>query len=103
MIFRQSQSALFERLLKEKDQQIKILAEQIDYLRVLLAERGVAPLSTALRPLNPADQPPAVMGVPPYLSDEEEDLLALHESGRISDAQLKQLREDLDLPELQLG
>lgn len=88
--------ALYERLLKEKDRQIDILADQIDYLRAQLATRGVFVPGAAV---NPTEQPelgtpltPYLMEVKNHVSDEELDAEALAEQGLSED----QMREIID-------
>ena len=51
--------------------------------------------------MNPSQQPSAEPGLTPYLSEEEEDLLALNLSGHISDQELAELREQLHMPQLE--
>lgn len=68
---------------------ILILVDQVEHLRAQLDGR---PHVSAARPAaNPTQQQPAAPGVTPYLSEEEEDLLALHLGGHISDQELADL------------
>lgn len=100
-MFHFGKSALYERLLREKDRQIDILAEQIDYLRVQLAHAGRAieapPLKLARTPVADAVE------VKSYVTDEELDAEALLEAGRITKDQFGDVLEALGLvPELDL-
>lgn len=78
---------------------ILILVDQVEYLRAQLD--GRAHVSQARPAVNPSQQPPAAPGLTPYLSEEEEDLLALNLSGHISDQELAELREQLHMPQLE--
>ena len=99
-MFKVGKEALYERLLKEKDREIEILADQIDYLRAQLAMRGVAPPGA---PVNPTGQPatgvsplPQLMEVKNHVSDDELDAEALMEDG-LSEEQIKAVLEEFGL------
>lgn len=102
MLRRRTPTALFERLLKEKDRQIEVLADQVDYLRMLLAERGATPVAPLIGSLK--DGPGMSPG---WTSEEEDDLLAMREAGHLSkselDAQLERLRGDLGLDDVTIS
>jgi len=89
-------AALYERLLKEKDRQIDILAEQIDYLRAQLALAGKA-LPVPTTPVRPSSPEIPTMEVKPYVSDDELDAQALLEAGEISKGELPGVLEALGL------
>lgn len=81
-------AALYERLLEEKDRQITILVDQVDWLRAQLALAGRA---VPAAPLNPTGQPPVersstdpLMEAKLHVSDEEMDLEAMRESGDLN-------------------
>lgn len=86
---------LYERMLHEKDRQIDILAEQIDYLRAQLALTG---RFTPGAPVNPSQQPAfdPLMGVKPYVSDEELDLEAMQEHGQLDGLSKEQIAEIIE-------
>lgn len=73
---------------------VDALAEQIEYLRAL---NGTPHISSRV-PATPglATTLPHEPGLYPHLTDEEEDLLAMRDSGLISDAQMAALREALE-------
>lgn len=85
-----TKAALYERLLKEKDRQITILADEVDYLRVQL---GLAARSQ--QPLNPSQQPVATIGEAAYVNEDEEDVRDMLENGRITADQLPEVLEAL--------
>lgn len=84
IFFRSSQRALYERLLEEKDRQIALLAEEVDYLRLQL---GTAKLR-AVEPVNPSDQPVRLEDDLPFVGEAEEDLYHMHEQGIIDNEEL---------------
>jgi hypothetical protein len=64
------------------------LAEQIDYLRSLMGQPNLTRATSALpRELQGPDLAP---GFANYLSEEEEDLIALQEAGHINELELEQ-------------
>ena len=77
---------------------VDMLAEQVDYLRM----QAGRPSFTKMQPLNPAKQPEFQGGLA-HVTEEEEDLMALHEFGHISEATLRDLQSQLDLPNLTLA
>ena len=92
-------SALYERMLQEKDRQIDILAEQIDYLRAQLAYKGTA---VTTRPLQITAPSEGAIEVKPYVSDEELDVQAMLDAGSITEADVPQMLEALGLmPEIE--
>jgi len=64
---------MYERLLTEKDRQIEILADQIDHLRLQVGTPNWAKREA----LNPSSQPEYSSQLPPYVSEEEEDIREL--------------------------
>lgn len=79
---------------------VDALAEQVEYLRAQIGR----PFIAAKHPgLNPAQQPPVVHDTdgasttPLHVSEEEEDLLALHEMGHVDDWELEALKGQLGL------
>lgn len=67
---------------------IEALSEQIDYLRVLMGQPN---LSRAKSVLPVTEQSPELVeGLKAYLSDEEEDLIALRDAGHIGELELEQ-------------
>lgn len=98
--------------LKEAQQQtiaamrdtILVQADMIDYLRAKLEGHGYVPQRTTA--INPASQPSAdrTPGDPEspkkWLSEEEEELLALNLNGHLSDLELASLQQELGLPGL---
>ncbi len=78
---------------------VDALAEQVEYLRAQLGR----PFIPSKHPgLNPTDQPLAVHSMDDepsrlHVSEEEEDLLALHELGHVDDWELEALRGQLGL------
>lgn len=85
---------LYERMLLEKDREIDILAEQIDWLRLQLAHLGRAVEATPLQLPTPDG---ANVEVQPYVADEELDAQALLEAGRITRDQLPDVLEALGM------
>lgn len=80
---------------------VEMLAEQVDYLRATIAQRPyVNP--RAAQPVNPSQLQPAVPGEPAYLTEEEEEILALRELDHITDSDVEHLREQLGLERLSL-
>lgn len=87
---------LYERMLREKDRQIDILAEQIDWLRMQLAHAGRA---LDARPLTLTDPGKTDrVAVQPYVSDEELDAQALLDAGTITESQVPEVLEALGVP-----
>lgn len=78
---------------------VDALAEQVEYLRAQLGRPFIAQNHPGL---NPAQQPLVVHdmdGAAPklHVSEEEEDLLALHEMGHVDDWELEALKGQLGL------
>jgi hypothetical protein len=89
-----------ENRVRELMRLVDALAEQVEYLRAQLGR----PFIAAGHPgLNPASQPQVVLDssgastTPLHVSEEEEDLLALHEMGHVDDWELEALRGQLGL------
>lgn len=81
---------------------VEMLAEQVDYLRAIIAQRPyVNP--RAAQPANPSQLQPAVPGEPAYLTEEEEEILALREFDHLDDADVERLRATLGLPNLSVS
>lgn len=99
-MFKSADAQLYERLLKEKDRQVDILAEQIDYLRAQLAMRGTHAPGAAL---NPSEQP--ALGVPltplvqasNHISDDELDAQAIADRDDLNEEEIKALIAELGL------
>jgi hypothetical protein len=75
----------YEAQLKEKERIIDVLAEQVDFLRNQLGQANLAHRQSA----NPTEQPAMLVDASPFLSEDEEDMLAMHAAGHLSDDQLK--------------
>lgn len=74
---------------------VDVLAEQVDYLRAQL--NGVGYIKPGTPAANPTHQPVAEPGQPMFLSEEEEELMALRLHDHISEYDLENLRAELDL------
>lgn len=106
-MFKVGQSAMYERLLKERERVITALADEVDYLRAQLAMRGT---HVPGAPVNPSEQPelglpltPHLVEVKPYVSDEELDAQVMLDNGEISKEQVNEVLEALGLvPEFSL-
>lgn len=100
-MLRFGKAALYERLLREKDRQIDILAEQIDWLRAQLALTGNFSPGA---PVNPSAQPligqsliqDTPIEVRPYVTDEELDMEAMRENGDLDGLSKEQIAEVLE-------
>lgn len=79
---------------------ILVQADIIDYLRAKLD--GHAYVSQRTMAINPTHQPPAdpAQGSKKWLSEEEEEILALNLNGHISDLELAHLQDELGLSHL---
>lgn len=67
------------RVCAEKDRIIEVLAEQIEYLRLLLGTPNLKPVAGVAR-----DEPRLVpMTVPAHMSEDEEDIRALIAGGHL--------------------
>lgn len=60
-------------------------------------------MSQVLQPENPADQPLPEPGMPMWLSEEEEDILALKLNEHINHEDVEALRSELRLPSLEVS
>ena len=80
---------------------IDVLAEQVEWLRWQLTQ--TPHMSQVLRPENPAAQPEPEAGFPLFLSEEEEDLLALRLNEHITESDLEAIRGELRLPDLEVS
>ena len=80
---------------------ILVQADMIDYFRAKLDGHAYVPSRTPA--LNPTNQPPAEPGERKWLSEEEEELLALSLNGHISDIELAKLQEGLGMPGIRLA
>lgn len=82
---------------------VTVLADQVEYLRYMATQ---APhMSPALRNLTseaPAPAAAAAEDVRPYLTEEEEELLALRLNDHIDETRLRELADELDIPVPQL-
>lgn len=88
-----------ERTIKAMQDSIMILVDQVEYLRAQVD--GKPHVSMARVAVNPTNQPPAEEGFKKYLSEEEEEAMALHLNGHISDAELADLRMQFNMPSLE--
>lgn len=66
---RNSERALFERLLDEKDKQLRIVIAEVDYLR---ATRGQPSLPAAINPSGLPEKGPATLSDGGWVSEVEE-------------------------------
>lgn len=80
---------------------ILVQADMIDYLRSKLDGHAYVPQRTPA--LNPTAQPPAEPGERKWLSEEEEELMALRLNGHISELELAQLQDRLGMPGIHLA
>lgn len=96
MLRRPSRNALYERLLEEKDAQLALLTEEIDYLR---ATRGQPSLPRALAPPKSTATPEgvdAVLGDGDWLSEDEEAKKIVEDLG-LSAVHLPEILEGLGI------
>jgi len=84
-----------ERTVKAMRDTIIVLHEQIEYLRAKLD--GQAFVSAATVAANPTEQVPADAEGPKWLSEEEEELLALKLNGYIDEGQMRSKMEELGI------
>jgi len=78
---------------------VTVLADQVEFLRYQVTQ--TPHMSPALRDL--AEQPtmgavPVDDGFRPYLTEDEEELLALRINDHVSEVELRKLAEELDIP-----
>lgn len=88
-----------EARVREMMRLVDALAEQVEYLRAQLGRPFIAQNHPGL---NPAQQPLVVHDMDDnpaklHVSEEEEDLLALHELGHVDDWELEALKGQLGL------
>lgn len=77
---------------------VDALAEQIEYLRAQLGRPFIAQTPPGLNPTKQLEVVPMADGAssgPLHVSEEEEDLLALHEMGHLDDWELSALKGQL--------
>lgn len=106
-MFKSADAELYERLLKERDRLVEVLADEIDYLRAQLATRGTHVPGAAV---NPTGQPelgvsftPQLMEVKGHVSDDELDAQAIADEHGLNEEQIKEVIEGLGLtPEIGL-
>lgn len=70
---------------------LDVLAEQIDYLRALVG----MPHMPKVRAINPSALPPMEAGWAPWVTEDEEDLLALRDAGMLSPDEADHLAEQI--------
>jgi hypothetical protein len=107
MVGRSTLFASHRRDLKEAHEQhvkalmklVEMLAEQVDYLRAKLDGHPHIPASAPSA--NPSGLPAPQPGRPLFLSEEEEDLMALRINEYIDDQDLAELQSQLNLPSLE--
>jgi hypothetical protein len=82
-------------LLEARDREVSALkllvdslAEQIDYLRILMGQPNLSRAKSVL-PFE-EQSPELVEGLKNYLSEEEEDLIALRDAGHINELELEE-------------
>lgn len=78
---------------------VRILADQVDFLRYMLTQ--VPHMSPVLQEAMGQPLPAVDDGFRPYMSEEEEELLALRLNDHISEQDLAALAEELQLPSLE--
>jgi hypothetical protein len=89
---------LHEEVTKAMRDTILVQADLIDYMRATADGHAYVPSRTPA--LNPTQQPPAEPGGRKWLTEEEEEILALNLNGHISDLELAKLQQDLGMPNL---
>lgn len=80
---------------------IDVLAEQVEWLRWQLTQ--TPHMSNVLKPVNPTAQPDIEDDFPKWMSEEEEDLLALQLNEHITQHDLEAIRSELRLPALEVS
>jgi hypothetical protein len=79
---------------RAKDQVITVLADQVEYLRYLVSQQPH--MSPALRGVTlETPEAPEADGFRPWMSEEEEEMLALNLNEHITDADLEALRGEV--------
>lgn len=102
-MFRKHRNDLLDAMERERaawKMVVTVLADQVEFLRYQVTQ---APhMSVALRDL--AEKPvmttasPAADGFRPYLTEDEEELLAARLNGHIDEAELRAFAEELNIP-----
>jgi len=82
---------VYEDLQKGHLRTVEALAEQIEYLRTQLG------MPTPKPPLNPTDQPMAMVGQDLYVGEDEETLLEAHAAGLIEGEEFQKAMEQVGL------
>lgn len=67
---------------------IESLAEQVEYLRIVMGQPNLARTRSALPPEE--QMPDLVEGLKLYLSEEEQDLMALRDAGHLNELEMEQ-------------
>ncbi len=100
---RQDLKEAHEAVVKAMRDTILVQADMIDYLRSKADGHAYVPMRTPA--LNPSNQPVADPdpGSRKWLSEEEEELLALQLNGHISELELARLQEGLGMPGIHLA
>lgn len=77
---------------------VTVLADQVEFLRYMATQ--TPHMSAALRNIttDPASTPPVDDGFRPYLTEDEEELLALRINDHIDEVELRRLAEELEIP-----
>lgn len=90
-----------EQIVKAMRDTILVQADMIDYLRAKVDGHAYVPARTVA--VNPTDQISAEPGERKWLTEEEEELMALELNGHISPLELAQLQERLNMPGIALA
>lgn len=89
----------YDRAFAETQRTIKALADEVEYLRLQHFGHGVPMTHTAMAASVKAlpDREPSFMepANPLYMSEEEEDLRAMHDAGLVDDIEFKRILESL--------
>ena len=78
---------MFCKACKAREKTITILADEVDFLRMQLAQRPHS-FVPAAPSLNPSQQPLMQEGLPPYVSEEEAEFRQLFADGHISEEEM---------------
>lgn len=99
-LFRKHRDDLLASMEREREawrMVVTVLADQVEYLRYMVTK--TPHLSPALRNLTAGEtQPVGDAGTRPYLTEDEEELLALRINEHIDDARLRELAKELNIP-----
>lgn len=94
-----------EQTIKAMRDTILVQADMIDYLRAKMDGVGYVP--QRVKAVNPTEQIPVENPLDDnerkWLTEEEEEILALNLNGHINDAELASLQEQLGMPGLKLA